>query len=117
MSFAEVLGYFGLAFVLLASSNGLKKFVKVPWMRKVIGYHYLYGAIAFLILLTHFIVNLSNNQTNVFGFFALILLAVTVSLGGLFKQKKDKKFYKFHRILAQVMVLAVFVHVIVMWIS
>jgi len=117
MSLAEVLGYLGFVLVLLASLNGVKKYVKIPWLRSMIGYHYYFGAGAFFALLSHFVVNLVNDNTNIIGLIALFLLLVTVGLGGAFKQKKEKKFYLFHRRVAQVMVLAVIIHVIYMWFS
>jgi len=117
MSFAEVLGYFGLTLVLLASLNGFKKWIHVPLIRKIIGYHYMFAAIAFLVISLHFIVNFMNDNINIFGFIAFIFLSATVMLGGAFKQRKDKRLFLLHRRISQALVIVVFIHVLVMLFS
>lgn len=110
MTLAEIFGYIGICLVLLASLNGVKKYVKSPSLRRLIGYHYYFGASAFAFLLAQFVFNLVEDEVTVIGVIALIMLGITVGLGGAFKQKKEKKFFLVHRRVAQVMVLAVVIH-------
>jgi NADH:ubiquinone oxidoreductase subunit 2 (subunit N) len=110
--FARILGYLIVVLYLLAATNGLKRYTKNQAIRAIARNHKLFGALASLVAITHFIVNLINGNTNVFGFLTLVLLITTGALGGAFKQTKNKALYKAHRIVGPLVLVALVVHLI-----
>lgn len=110
--FARILGYLIIALYLLAATNGLKRYTKNPTVRAIARNHQLFGALASLVALTHFIVNLINGNTNIFGLLTLILLVATGALGGAFKKTKNKALYRAHRVVGPLVLVAIVVHLI-----
>jgi len=111
MSFARILGYVILAFYLLASTNALKRYTKNPAVRWIASKHRIFGILATVTALVHFIVNLTNGNTSPTGLLTLLLLIATGALGYLFKQKKSKKLYIAHRITGPLVLVSVLLHI------
>jgi hypothetical protein len=113
MTLARVLGYIIVLFYVLAATNGLKRYTKNTIVRNIAKKHVLFGQLAVGTAIVHFIVNISNGNTNILGFITLLLLIATGALGYLFKTKKIKKLYIAHRIVGPITVVAIILHIFV----
>ena len=98
-------------FVTLAVMNPLKRYTKSKVIRKVSFHHYLFGALAFLSALTHFVLNLTQGNTSISGLILLIFVLTTVVLGGAFKNTKKKQLFKVHRIFGAISIILLVVHI------
>lgn len=105
-------GFLTAAFVLLASLNGLKRKINNKTFRKIASYHYLYGALAALSAIVHGTLNVLDGNLRITGTIALLLVLITATLGGSFKQLKTKSLYKWHRLIGPLSIVAIIVHII-----
>ena len=111
MSTARILGYIILAFYLLAATNGLKRYTKNKAVRYIASKHQIFGMLAGVTALIHFIVNLSNGNTSITGFLTLLTLFATGALGVAFKKMKSKKLYLAHRIAGPLVLVFALLHI------
>ena len=111
MSLARILGYVILVLYLLAATNGIKKYVNWPFLKPIIKNHRLFGMLAAATALIHFIVNIINGNTTIFGFLTLLLLLATGMFGYLFKKTKNKLYYKLHRVVGPLVVVTILLHI------
>lgn len=106
-----ILGYFILVFFVLSSFNMLKKYTKNSMVRSIARQHKLLGMITVLLALTHFVLNLLNSTTNLFGFITLLLLISTGVSGTLFGKSKNKNLYVLHRLLGPLVLVFALIHI------
>jgi hypothetical protein len=99
-------------FVVLAATNGIKRHIKNKAFIKIISYHYLYGALALVFALTHGTLNILEGNLRLTGTVALVLVLLTATLGGTFKQLKTKKLFLWHKAVGPLAILAIVVHII-----
>lgn len=111
MSTARILGYIILAFYLLAATNGVKRYTKNKAVRFIASKHQLFGMLAGVTALVHFIVNISNGNTSITGFLTMLTLFATAGLGIAFKKTKNKKLYLAHRITGPLVLVFVLFHI------
>ena len=111
MSTARILGYIILVFYLLAATNGLKRYTKNKAVRYIASKHQIFGMLAGVTALIHFIVNLSNGNTSITGLLTLLTLFATGALGAAFKKTKNKKLYLAHRIVGPLVLVFVLLHI------
>jgi hypothetical protein len=111
MSLARILGYIILAFYLLAATNSLKRYTKNKAVRFIASNHQIFGIAAGVTALVHFIVNLSNGNTNPLGLLTLLTLFATGALGTAFKKTKNKKLYLAHRIVGPLVLVFALLHI------
>ena len=105
-------GILTAVFVLLAATNGMKRHISNKPFRKIASYHYVYGALAALSALTHATLNVLDGNYRITGTIAIILVLLTATLGGSFKQLRHKKLYKWHRAIGPLAIVAIIVHII-----
>lgn len=107
-----VLGILAAVFFVLAATNGLKPYIKQPWVLKIAKQHRLFGMAAAFTALVHMVVALSNGQLRVTGGLALLGIMTTGMLGMLFFEKKSKALYIAHRIAGPVTFVLILIHII-----
>ncbi|MFP4286707.1 MAG: hypothetical protein ACLFRI_03315 [Candidatus Izemoplasmataceae bacterium] len=107
-----ITGITAVFFFLLASLNGLKKRIKHPTFRKIVSYHYYYGALAALSAIIHMTFAVSDGDLRITGTIALLLLLATTMLGSTFKQTKSKALFKWHKLLGPLTLLAIIIHIL-----
>lgn len=107
-----LLGVLTVLFFCLAATNKFRKNVKNKILKKLISYHYIYGALAALFAIAHMILVLINYGFRITGLIALLMVVVTAFFGGAFKQLKKKNLFKIHRIIGPLTFIAILVHII-----
>ena len=110
--FLKLLGIIMVVFVVLAATNGLKRYVRHPLVKVVAKQHRLFGALAAGFTLVHMIVALSSGETRVSGLLALIAVLVTAGLGAMVYKLKNKTVLMIHRISGPVAFLLIIIHII-----
>ena len=110
--YVRILGIITAVFFLLASFNGLKNYVKSPIITALAAKHKLFGALAAVSALVHMVVSISFRELSITGTLSLIAVIGTGALGFLFSDRKEKKFYVYHRIAGPVALLLIIAHII-----
>ena len=110
--YVRILGIITSVFFLLAATNGLKKYVKSPIITSIANQHKLFGALAAVSALVHMVVSISFGELSITGTLALIAVITTGALGFLFSDRKEKRFYVYHRIAGPVALLIIIAHII-----
>ncbi|MCU0105501.1 hypothetical protein N7603_07500 [Acholeplasma vituli] len=110
--FISVLGILTAVFFVLAATNGLKPYLKQPFMKKIYQNHRIFGMIAAFLAMIHMVVAISSGELRVTGALALLSLFSTSMLGMLFSEKKSKALYVAHRIIGPVTFILIFIHII-----
>ncbi|MFP4078920.1 MAG: hypothetical protein ACLFUQ_07235 [Candidatus Izemoplasmataceae bacterium] len=105
-------GFLTVFFVVLAALNGMKRKVKYKPFRRLMRYHKLFGGLAAVSALLHMSLTLLEGELRITGTIALLFVLTTAFLGGSFHHTKDKRFYKIHRIIGPLSLLAILVHII-----
>lgn len=100
-------------FFVLAASNGMKKFIKHLLMTALAKQHRLFGALAALSALVHMVVSISFGELSITVTLSLVALIVTGAMGFMFIDRKEKKYYVYHRIAGPVAFLIIIAHIIV----
>jgi hypothetical protein len=110
--YVRVLGIITTVFFVLAGVNGLKKYVKSPIITSLAAQHKLFGALAAVSALVHMVVAISFGELSITGTLSLVAVIGTGVLGFLFSDRKEKKFYVYHRIAGPVALLLIIAHII-----
>ena len=110
--YVRVLGIITTIFFVLAGLNGLKKYVKSPIVTSLAAQHKLFGALAAVSALVHMVVSISFGELSITGTLSLVAVIATGALGFLFSDRKEKKFYVYHRIAGPVALLLIIAHII-----
>jgi hypothetical protein len=110
--YVRVLGIITTVFFVLAGVNGLKKYVKSPIITSLAAQHKLFGALAAVSALVHMVVAISFGELSITGTLSLVAVIATGVLGFLFSDRKEKKFYVYHRIAGPVALLLIIAHII-----
>ena len=108
----SILGILTVVFFLLAATNGLKKYVKHPLIKKISQNHRVFGMIATFLALVHMTIALMDGELRPTGALALLSLITTGMLGMLFSEKKSKALYVAHRIAGPVTLILILIHII-----
>ncbi len=108
----SILGILTVLFFCLAATNKLRRIVKNKILKKVISYHYIYGATSVTLALVHMIIVLINGDFRVTGLIALIMIVATGIFGGAFKKLRKKNLFKIHRIIGPLTFIAILIHII-----
>ena len=107
-----VLGFLTLIFFLLASLNAIKRYVKAPFLQKLVRQHRIFGLISALLALTHMFVAVLAGELRVTGALALIALIGTAMMGMITSQQHSKVFYLAHRIMGPLTLVLMILHMI-----
>lgn len=110
--YVRVLGIITAVFFVLAALNGVKKFVKNPLITALANQHRLFGALAAVSALIHMVVSVSFGELSITGTLSLVALIVTGAMGFLFSERKEKKYYVYHRIAGPVAFVIILAHII-----
>lgn len=110
--YVRVLGIITAVFFVLAALNGVKKFVKNPLITALANQHRLFGALAAVSALIHMVVTVSFGELSITGTLSLVALIVTGAMGFLFSERKEKKYYVYHRIAGPVAFVIILAHII-----
>lgn len=110
--YVRVLGIITAVFFVLAALNGVKKFVKNPLITALANQHRLFGALAAVSALIHMVVSISFGELSITGTLSLVALIVTGAMGFLFSERKEKKYYVYHRIAGPVAFVIILAHII-----
>jgi hypothetical protein len=110
--FLALLGILTVTFFLLASVNGLKRYVKAPIIKKVAQQHRLFGMLATITALVHMVVAVFLGELRITGTLALLALIVTGMMGMMFSNQKSKIYYLLHRIMGPVTLVLIIIHII-----
>ncbi len=108
----SVLGILTVVFFCLAATNKLRRSVKNKTLKKVISYHYVYGAIAVTLALVHMVIVLINGDFRITGLIALIMIIATGTFGGAFKKLRKKNLFKVHQVIGPLTFVAILIHII-----
>jgi len=108
----SLLGIFTLVFFLLAATNGVKKYVKSPLVKKIATNHRLFGMLAVIFALIHMVVAITLSELRITGALALTSLIVTAMMGMMFQNQKSKVFYMLHRIMGPLTLLLIIIHMV-----
>jgi hypothetical protein len=101
-----------VVFFLLASLNGLKKYVKSPIIKAIAKKHRLFGFLATTTAFLHMGYAVSQGNLRPTGAAALLGLILTGTFGALFSKSKNKTLYILHRIMGPLTLILIIVHVI-----
>ncbi len=104
-----ILGILAATFFVLAATNGLKRYVKHPWVKSIAKKHRLFGMLASFTALIHMVVAVSMGELRITGSLALLGIFTT---GMLFSEKKTKALYIAHRIAGPVTFVLILIHII-----
>lgn len=107
-----ILGILIVVFFMLASVNGLKKYVKAPIITKIAKHHRIFGMLATGTALIHMLVAVIDDKLRITGTLALIALIATGMMGMMFQNQKSKAYYIAHRIMGPVTLVLIIVHII-----
>lgn len=107
-----VLGVLSFLMFVLASMNGLRKYTKHQWIKKISKNHKIFGLSATLLALVHLILAISLGELRLTGLLALVFLMLTGFTGMLFAKLKKKLYYKLHRILGPLAFIFILIHMI-----
>jgi len=107
-----LLGILTVVFFMLASLNGLKKYIKAPIIKKIAKQHRLFGMLATGTALIHMLVAVIDGNLRITGTLALIALITTGMMGMMFQNQKSKAFYIAHRIMGPVTLVLIVIHII-----
>jgi hypothetical protein len=99
-------------FFLLASLNGLKKYVKSPIIKAIAKQHRLFGFLATTTAFLHMGYAVSQGNLRPTGAVTLLALILTGTFGALFSKSKNKTLYILHRIMGPLTLVLIIVHVI-----
>lgn len=108
----SIFGILTIATFFVAALNGLKRYVKHPLLRKLSLNHYLIAGVAAVFSLTHLTLNIIEGQFKITGLLLIVMLFSTLSLGGIIKQKKNRKIVPFHRLFVALTFVFFLIHVI-----
>ena len=97
----------------IINSNPKLKSVFNPFMKFIVKNHKLFGLLTAVALIAHFTVQYSLFGLSTTGAMAGATLILQVFLGGYIYRKKIRKgfWFKFHRMLAFLLIIAIFIHV------
>ena len=105
-------GILSVFFLLLAMSNGLKRYIKGQFMRNVAKKHKFFGQLAALFALAHMVLALIDGASRLTGLLALLAILMTALFGSMFDQLKKKHFYVIHKMLALTTMFLVITHIL-----
>lgn len=108
----SILGILTAVFFLLASFNGLKRYVKAPIVKAIAKQHRLFGMLATLTALVHMFMAVSAGELRITGTLALIGVVITGMLGMAFYQSKNKSLYLAHRLAGPITFVLIIIHII-----
>lgn len=107
-----ILGILTVVFFLLASINGVKRYVKSPLITQMAKKHRLFGMLATITALIHMLVAVIAGSLRITGTLALISLIATGMAGMMFVNNKSKTAYIMHRILGPMTMILIVIHII-----
>lgn len=107
-----VSGSFIVLFFFLASLNGLKRYVKVGFIKEIAKGHRVFGMLATLAAFFHMGYAVSQGNLRPTGALALLGLILTGSFGALFSKSKNKTLYIAHRIMGPLTFVLIIIHII-----
>jgi phosphatidylserine synthase len=108
----SITGAIIVLFFLLASVNGIKKYVKSPLISAIAKQHRVFGMLATLAAFVHMGYAVSQGQLRPTGAITLLALISTGLFGALFATQKKPWMYKAHRIMGPVTIVLIIVHII-----
>lgn len=132
VEFLGLLGWITVIFFTLSILNFFIKYINKKFINKLskekrefahiyrkmmkffIKFHYLFGIVAILTLLLHFIIVITYMGLNISGVVAALLMFAIVILGlyGKFLNKKDSRVWiKIHKILSFLLIAAILYHI------
>lgn len=101
-----------VVFFLLASLNGLKKYVDSPIIQNIAKQHRTFGFLATTTAFLHMGYAVSQGQLRPTGAVTLLALILTGTFGALFSKSKNKTLYILHRIMGPLTLVLIVVHII-----
>lgn len=107
-----ILGILIVIFFMLASLNGVKKYVKSPLITTIAKQHRIFGMLATFTALIHMLIAVIDGELRITGTLALISLIVTGMMGMMFSKEKKKALYIAHRIIGPVTFILIIIHII-----
>jgi DMSO/TMAO reductase YedYZ heme-binding membrane subunit len=110
--FLIILGILTVIFFILASTNGIKRYYKNNVVIWISSKHKLFGMLASITALMHFIIALSLDELRLTGLLTLIALLITGAMGMLFYKLKKKPLYMVHRIMGPITLILIIIHMI-----
>lgn len=108
----SITGSLIVLFFLLASLNGVKKYVKSPMINVIAKQHRIFGMLATLSAFVHMSYSVSQGQLRPTGAITLLALLSTGLFGALYATKKKPWMYKAHRIMGPATFVLMIVHII-----
>lgn len=108
----SITGSLIVLFFLLASLNGVKKYVKSPIINAIAKQHRIFGMLATLVAFIHMGYAVSQGQLRPTGAITLMALISTGLFGALFATQKKPWMYIAHRIMGPVTFVLIIVHII-----
>lgn len=108
----SITGGFIVLFFLLASVNGLKKYIESPLVAAIASKHRIFGMLASLSAFIYTGYALSQGQLRPTGALTLLALLSTGTFGMLFATKKKPRMYVAHRIMGPVTMVLIVIHII-----
>jgi len=112
ISIYSITGSLIVLFFLLASLNGVKKYVQSPVVDAIAKQHRIFGMLATLSAFVHMGYSVSQGQLRPTGAITLLALLATGLFGALYATKKKPWMYKAHRIMGPVTFVLIIVHII-----
>jgi succinate dehydrogenase/fumarate reductase cytochrome b subunit len=112
ISIYSITGSIIVLFFLLASVNGLKKYVESPIVLAIAKQHRVFGMLATLTAFVHMGYALSQGQLRPTGAITLLALIATGLFGALYATQKKTWMYIAHRIMGPVTIVFIIIHVI-----
>jgi hypothetical protein len=97
---------------LLASLNGVKKYMKSPVINAIAKQHRIFGMLATLAAFVHMGYSVSQGQLRPTGAITLLALLSTGLFGALYATKQKPWMYKAHRVMGPVTFVLIIVHII-----
>lgn len=107
-----ILGILTVVFFLLASVNGVKRYIKSPLITQLAKKHRLFGMLATITALIHMLVAVMDGSLRITGTLALISLIATGMVGMMFSNTKSKALYIAHRMLGPITMVLMIIHIV-----
>lgn len=104
-------GFLTILFVVLSGMTGMKKYTKNKVVVFLGSKHRIFGVLAVVSSLVHFVLNMIGGNTNVLGFLILVLLVAAVIGGNLVKPLKSKLILTVHKMVGPLVLLLAVIHI------
>jgi heme A synthase len=107
-----ITGVTAVVFFVLASINGVKRYVDIKFIQVLAKQHRVFGMLSSLAALIHMMYALSQGQLRPTGAITLLALILTGVFGMMFAKTKEQKYYIAHRVFGPLTAILIVVHII-----